>query len=162
MLRVSFFIGLNGPLRLIVDEAAHKNPEKHPQPRVERESHLPWSHGWGHAAQDPQVQRRRTPPTWPQGLSVHPSQFNHARRRLSGSVWLKFSPDSRRLSVCDEDKFGHNEFIGETRVALKKLKINQKKNFNVCLERVVPVRRKLNYTPCNIFLSMSKSVTDPL
>ena len=45
----------------------------------------------------------------------------------------------RRLSVCDEDKFGHNEFIGETRVALKKLKMNQKKNFSVCLERVVPV-----------------------
>ncbi|XP_061071823.1 rabphilin-3A-like [Conger conger] len=48
---------------------------------------------------------------------------------------------SLRLSVCDEDKFGHNEFIGETRVALKKLKINQKKNFNVCLERVVPMKR---------------------
>ncbi|XP_061117738.1 rabphilin-3A-like isoform X3 [Conger conger] len=46
-----------------------------------------------------------------------------------------------RLSVCDEDKFGHNEFIGETRVALKKLKLNQKKNFNVCLERVVPMKR---------------------
>lgn len=46
-----------------------------------------------------------------------------------------------RLSVCDEDKFGHNEFIGETRVALKKLKMNQKKTFNVCLERVVPVRK---------------------
>ncbi|XP_051501713.1 rabphilin-3A-like isoform X2 [Myxocyprinus asiaticus] len=46
-----------------------------------------------------------------------------------------------RLSVCDEDKFGHNEFIGETRVALKKLKFNQKKNFNVCLERVVQTKR---------------------
>ncbi|XP_066545543.1 rabphilin-3A [Amia ocellicauda] len=46
-----------------------------------------------------------------------------------------------RISVCDEDKFGHNEFIGETRVSLKKLKINQKKNFNVCLERVVPMKR---------------------
>uniref|UniRef100_A0A1A7X3C4 Rabphilin 3A homolog n=1 Tax=Iconisemion striatum TaxID=60296 RepID=A0A1A7X3C4_9TELE len=46
-----------------------------------------------------------------------------------------------RVSVCDEDKFGHNEFIGETRVALKKLKMNQKKNFNVCLERVVPTKR---------------------
>uniref|UniRef100_A0A8U8B449 Rabphilin n=1 Tax=Geospiza parvula TaxID=87175 RepID=A0A8U8B449_GEOPR len=44
-----------------------------------------------------------------------------------------------RISVCDEDKFGHNEFIGETRVALKKLKANQKKNFNICLERVIPV-----------------------
>ncbi|XP_072520627.1 rabphilin-3A [Salminus brasiliensis] len=46
-----------------------------------------------------------------------------------------------RISVCDEDKFGHNEFIGETRVSLKKLKYNQKKNFNVCLERVVPTKR---------------------
>uniref|UniRef100_A0A8C4THS2 Rabphilin-3A n=1 Tax=Erpetoichthys calabaricus TaxID=27687 RepID=A0A8C4THS2_ERPCA len=46
-----------------------------------------------------------------------------------------------RISVCDEDKFGHNEFIGETRVSLKKLKMNQKKNFNVCLERVIPMKR---------------------
>ncbi|XP_060765356.1 rabphilin-3A [Neoarius graeffei] len=46
-----------------------------------------------------------------------------------------------RLSVSDEDKFGHNEFIGETRVVLKKLKVNQKKNFSVCLERVIPVKR---------------------
>ncbi|NXN47739.1 RP3A protein, partial [Rhinoptilus africanus] len=44
------------------------------------------------------------------------------------------------ISVCDEDKFGHNEFIGETRVSLKKLKANQKKNFNICLERVIPVK----------------------
>ncbi|KAK0154352.1 Rabphilin-3A [Merluccius polli] len=48
---------------------------------------------------------------------------------------------SLRLSVSDEDTFGHNEFIGETRVALKKLKFNQKKNFNVCLERVVQVKK---------------------
>lgn len=41
--------------------------------------------------------------------------------------------------MSDEDKFGHNEFIGETRVALKKLKFNEKKNFSVCLERVIPV-----------------------
>ncbi|XP_032899629.1 rabphilin-3A-like isoform X2 [Amblyraja radiata] len=46
-----------------------------------------------------------------------------------------------RISVLDEDKFGHNEFIGETRVSLKKLKPNQVKNFNICLERVVPVKR---------------------
>lgn len=45
----------------------------------------------------------------------------------------------RRISVCDEDKFGHNEFIGETRFSLKKLKSNQRKNFNICLERVIPV-----------------------
>ncbi|CAL8326897.1 unnamed protein product [Boreogadus saida] len=48
---------------------------------------------------------------------------------------------SLRLAVSDEDKFGHNEFIGETRVALKKLKFNQKKNFSVCLERVVQVKK---------------------
>ncbi|KAM4634054.1 rabphilin-3A [Polymixia lowei] len=46
-----------------------------------------------------------------------------------------------RLSVSDEDKFGHNEFIGETRVALKKVKFNQKKSFSVCLERVIPVKK---------------------
>ncbi|XP_068102026.1 rabphilin-3A isoform X2 [Hyperolius riggenbachi] len=46
-----------------------------------------------------------------------------------------------RISVCDEDKFGHNEFIGESRFSLKKIKPNQKKNFNVCLERVVPMKR---------------------
>ena len=47
--------------------------------------------------------------------------------------------DACRISVCDEDKFGHNEFIGETRFSLKKLKPNQRKNFNICLERVIPV-----------------------
>ncbi|XP_041504714.1 rabphilin-3A isoform X2 [Microtus oregoni] len=46
-----------------------------------------------------------------------------------------------RISVCDEDKFGHNEFIGETRFSLKKLKANQRKNFNICLERVIPTKR---------------------
>ncbi|XP_043910220.1 double C2-like domain-containing protein beta [Protopterus annectens] len=44
-----------------------------------------------------------------------------------------------RISVCDEDKFRHNEFIGETRVPLKKLKPNQTKSFNICLEKQLPV-----------------------
>ncbi|OXB62145.1 hypothetical protein ASZ78_015327 [Callipepla squamata] len=51
------------------------------------------------------------------------------------------APGNGEISVCDEDKFGHNEFIGETRVSLKKLKANQKKNFNICLERVIPMKR---------------------
>uniref|UniRef100_A0AAQ5XX05 Rabphilin 3A homolog (mouse), b n=1 Tax=Amphiprion ocellaris TaxID=80972 RepID=A0AAQ5XX05_AMPOC len=55
----------------------------------------------------------------------------------------EMSRKTLRLSVSDEDKFGHNEFIGETRVALKKLKFNQKKNFNVCLERVIPVKKSV-------------------
>ncbi|XP_034403106.1 LOW QUALITY PROTEIN: rabphilin-3A [Cyclopterus lumpus] len=53
----------------------------------------------------------------------------------------EMSRKTLRLSVSDEDKFGHNEFIGETRVALKKLKFNQKKNFSVCLERVIQVKK---------------------
>lgn len=53
----------------------------------------------------------------------------------------EMSRKTLRLSVSDEDKFGHNEFIGETRVALKKLKFDQKKDFNVCLERVIPVKK---------------------
>ncbi|XP_005987499.1 double C2-like domain-containing protein beta [Latimeria chalumnae] len=44
-----------------------------------------------------------------------------------------------RVSVCDEDKFRHNEFIGEARIPLKKLKPNQTKNFNICLEKQLPV-----------------------
>nr|XP_031288793.1 double C2-like domain-containing protein alpha isoform X5 [Camelus dromedarius] len=44
-----------------------------------------------------------------------------------------------RISVCDEDKLSHNEFIGEIRVPLRRLKPSQKKHFNICLERQVPV-----------------------
>ncbi|XP_015422293.1 PREDICTED: double C2-like domain-containing protein beta [Myotis davidii] len=44
-----------------------------------------------------------------------------------------------RISVCDEDKFRHNEFIGETRVPLKKLKPNHTKAFSICLEKQLPV-----------------------
>ncbi|XP_029366892.1 rabphilin-3A-like [Echeneis naucrates] len=68
-------------------------------------------------------------PVWSETLTYHGLTDDDMQRK------------TLRLSVCDEDKFGHNEFIGETRVALKKLKMNQKKNFNVCLERVVPTKR---------------------
>lgn len=72
---------------------------------------------------------------------VHPLQeWVCAPASGSAPAWLTFTfPVPFRISVCDEDKFGHNEFIGETRVSLKKLKANQKKNFNICLERVIPV-----------------------
>ncbi|AWP06802.1 putative rabphilin-3A-like [Scophthalmus maximus] len=68
-------------------------------------------------------------PAWNETLTYHGLTDEDMQRK------------TLRLSVCDEDKFGHNEFIGETRVALKKLKMNQKKNFNVCLERVVPTKK---------------------
>ncbi|KAJ3605022.1 hypothetical protein NHX12_027073 [Muraenolepis orangiensis] len=64
-------------------------------------------------------------PVWNETLLYH------------GITGEEMTRKSLRMSVSDEDKFGHNEFIGETRVALKKLKFNQKKSFNVCLERVV-------------------------
>lgn len=41
--------------------------------------------------------------------------------------------------MCDEDKLSHNEFIGEIRIPLRRLKPSQKKHFNICLERQVPV-----------------------
>ncbi|KAI3361855.1 hypothetical protein L3Q82_002186 [Scortum barcoo] len=68
-------------------------------------------------------------PVWNETLAYH------------GITDEEMSRKTLRLSVSDEDKFGHNEFIGETRVALKKLKFDQKKNFSVCLERVIPVKK---------------------
>ncbi|RXM92789.1 Rabphilin-3A [Acipenser ruthenus] len=65
-------------------------------------------------------------PTWNETLVYH------------GITDEDMQKKTLRISVCDEDKFGHNEFIGETRMPLKKLKLNQKKNFNICLERVIP------------------------
>ncbi|XP_034045594.1 double C2-like domain-containing protein alpha [Thalassophryne amazonica] len=44
-----------------------------------------------------------------------------------------------RLSVCDEDKLTHNEFIGESRVALKRVKLGQTKHFHTCLEHPPPL-----------------------
>ena len=55
------------------------------------------------------------------------------------SVYCSFSLAHGRISVCDEDKFRHNEFIGETRVPLKKLKPNHTKTFSICLEKQLPV-----------------------
>ncbi|PWA16665.1 hypothetical protein CCH79_00017498 [Gambusia affinis] len=47
-------------------------------------------------------------------------------------------PLSPRVSVCDEDKLTHNEFIGESRVALRRVKPDQTKHFNICLEHPPP------------------------
>lgn len=58
--------------------------------------------------------------------------------------------------MCDEDKFRHNEFIGETRVPLKKLKPNHTKTFSICLEKQLPVsggRAQAAPQPCRSLLS---------
>lgn len=46
-----------------------------------------------------------------------------------------------RLCVCDMDRLGRNEFIGEVRVALKKLKEGDNKRYNMGLERIAQVRK---------------------
>ncbi|KAF4790546.1 Rabphilin-3A [Turdus rufiventris] len=89
-------------------------------------------------------------PVWNETLVYHGITDEDMQRKTlrQGEKTLQHEPrdptegqDGVLISVCDEDKFGHNEFIGETRVALKKLKANQKKNFNICLERVIPTKR---------------------
>ncbi|NWI51997.1 RP3A protein, partial [Calyptomena viridis] len=74
-------------------------------------------------------------PVWNETLVYHGITDEDMQRKTLRQVEEPGIP----ISVCDEDKFGHNEFIGETRVALKKIKANQKKNFNICLERVIAV-----------------------
>ncbi|KAK2841495.1 hypothetical protein Q7C36_013074 [Tachysurus vachellii] len=51
-----------------------------------------------------------------------------------------------RLCVCDMDRLGRNEFIGEVRVALKKLKEGESKRYNMGLERIAQVREGNNQT----------------
>lgn len=45
--------------------------------------------------------------------------------------------------MCDEDKLTHNEFIGESRVALRRVKPDQTKHFNICLEHPPPVSKSV-------------------
>ncbi|XP_060067821.1 rabphilin-3A-like isoform X3 [Ylistrum balloti] len=45
-----------------------------------------------------------------------------------------------RLAVLDEDAFGY-DFIGETRVPLKRLRAGQTKHFNVYLEKQLPLEK---------------------
>ncbi|XP_069042644.1 double C2-like domain-containing protein alpha [Lepisosteus oculatus] len=44
-----------------------------------------------------------------------------------------------RVTVCDEDKLTHNEFIGEARLALRRLKPGLIKQYNICLEPHPPL-----------------------
>lgn len=46
---------------------------------------------------------------------------------------------TERLCVCDMDRLGRNEFIGEVRVALKKLREGENKRYNMGLERIAQV-----------------------
>ncbi|NXR03175.1 RP3A protein, partial [Sagittarius serpentarius] len=85
-------------------------------------------------------------PVWNETLVYHGITDEDMQRKTLRQAAELRCPVAR-ISVCDEDKFGHNEFIGETRVSLKKLKANQKKNFNICLERVIPVTKGPGWAP---------------
>ncbi|XP_010615758.1 double C2-like domain-containing protein alpha [Fukomys damarensis] len=73
------------------------------------------------------TQRNTLNPVWNEDLTY------------SGITEEDISHKVLRISVCDEDKLSHNEFIGEIRVPLRRLKPSQKKHFNICLERQVPL-----------------------
>jgi len=52
---------------------------------------------------------------------------------------ISLSLSLSRLCVCDMDRLGRNEFIGEVRVALKKLKEGESKKYYMGLERIAQV-----------------------
>lgn len=52
--------------------------------------------------------------------------------------------------MCDMDRLGRNEFIGEVRVALKKLKEGESKRYNMGLERIAQV-----HIVCDVFTHIS-------
>ncbi|XP_013406961.1 double C2-like domain-containing protein beta isoform X2 [Lingula anatina] len=67
-------------------------------------------------------------PEWNETLTYH------------GVIEEDLQRKTLRLSVLDEDAFGY-DFIGETRVPLKCLKPHQLKNFNVYLDRQMPLEK---------------------
>ncbi|XP_055223041.1 double C2-like domain-containing protein beta isoform X4 [Gorilla gorilla gorilla] len=81
-------------------------------------------------------------PTWNETLTYYGITDEDMIRktlRASEALAVPLTTAPARISVCDEDKFRHNEFIGETRVPLKKLKPNHTKTFSICLEKQLPV-----------------------
>ncbi|MBN3311126.1 RP3A protein, partial [Amia calva] len=64
-------------------------------------------------------------PVWGETLTYH------------GITACDMSTRTLRLCVCDMDRLGRNELIGETLVPLKKLSAGETRRYNVCLERAV-------------------------
>ncbi|XP_055764969.1 double C2-like domain-containing protein beta [Salvelinus fontinalis] len=63
-------------------------------------------------------------PVWSETLMYH------------GITAIDMTTKTLRLCVCDMDRLGRNEFIGEVRVALKKLSKGEGKRFKMGLERI--------------------------
>ncbi|XP_062855600.1 double C2-like domains, delta [Trichomycterus rosablanca] len=73
-------------------------------------------------------------PVWNETLMYH------------GITAADMTTKTLRLCVCDMDRLGRNEFIGEVRVALKKLREGENKRYNMGLERIAQVREGNNQT----------------
>ncbi|XP_034044455.1 double C2-like domains, delta isoform X2 [Thalassophryne amazonica] len=71
-------------------------------------------------------------PTWNETLMYH------------GITAADMTTKTLRLCVCDMDRLGRNEFIGEVRVALKKLKEGESKRYNMSLERIAQYKESNN------------------
>ncbi|KAL1264132.1 hypothetical protein QQF64_004487, partial [Cirrhinus molitorella] len=56
-----------------------------------------------------------------------------------GATNQTFVRSNMVVSVCDEDKLTHNELIGESRVALRRVKPDQAKHYNICIEHPPPL-----------------------
>lgn len=65
-------------------------------------------------------------PEWNETLVYHGISVEELRRR------------TLRITVYDEDRFGQ-DFLGETRVPLRKLAIEPKRHFDIYLEKQMPV-----------------------
>uniref|UniRef100_A0A3B3X877 C2 domain-containing protein n=1 Tax=Poecilia mexicana TaxID=48701 RepID=A0A3B3X877_9TELE len=72
-------------------------------------------------------------PVWNETLVYH------------GITGADMTTKTLRLCVCDMDRLGRNEFIGEVRVALKKLKEGENKRYNMGLERIAQLQRGYSY-----------------
>uniref|UniRef100_A0A3P8Z7N5 C2 domain-containing protein n=1 Tax=Esox lucius TaxID=8010 RepID=A0A3P8Z7N5_ESOLU len=70
-------------------------------------------------------------PVWSETLMYH------------GITAADMTTKTLRLCVCDMDRLGRNEFIGEVRVALKKLSEGESKKFKMGLERIAQVAQSI-------------------
>ncbi|XP_062334561.1 double C2-like domains, delta [Osmerus eperlanus] len=71
-------------------------------------------------------------PVWSETLMYH------------GITAADMTTKTLRLCVCDMDRLGRNEFIGEVRVPLKKLKEGESKRYNMGLERIAQNKESNN------------------
>ncbi|ETN83196.1 Rabphilin-3A effector domain protein, partial [Necator americanus] len=95
-----------------------------------------WTSPAGPSATSPQA--RRHLPQIPNERSKSPRpriQPSWVKEKVMSS--MSVDDDDRRITVLDRDRIG-SDFLGETRIALKKLPMNTVKKFNLYLEHAIP------------------------